>query len=283
MCCAGCEPVVGYIATAKEVGDPARGKTYYVGGAGPIGNVGSWDVPAGLSDGGYRGAVEVFPWQSMTHAGDQINLSRNRVKAVDLADRIKSYRRGHPDAPVNIIALSAGTGVATFALEFLPEGAGIDRVIFLGCSMSSRYDMTPALGRVNEALYVIHSPHDRILRNVVWYTGTVDRSSAEEGVAGLVGFQPPLHTGDDTKKQYAKLRNVPYRSAFEEAGYGGGHTDSTRSAFVREYLAPALMGNDARLLGLPHPTKKGERPESEIGVATQPSSSRNGMSADEVD
>ncbi len=283
LCVAGCEPMVGYIATAKEVGSPAHGKTYYVGGAGPIGNVGSWDVPTGLSEGGYSGAVEVFPWQSMTHTGDQINLSRNREKAMDLANRIKAYRRVYRDTPVNIIALSAGTGVATFALEFLPEGTGIDQVIFLGCSLSSHYDMTRALRRVNKGLYAIHSPYDRILRNVVWYTGTVDRSSAENGVVGLDGFFPPPRAGDDTEAQYAKIRNVPYRPVFAEAGYGGGHTEGTRSAFVRHYLAPVLLGDDSGLLGRAGAASQGERLESEFGVASQPSSRPSEMDSSDTD
>lgn len=241
---AGC----AYLAAAKESGDPLRGVTYYVGGAGPIGHVGSWDVPRGLVDAGYPGLIEVHTWQGVTHAGDQINLDRNREKAIELAVRIKQYRSRYPDEPISVIALSAGTGIATFALEYLPEGVQIDRVIFLACSLSSKYDMTRLLRRVSGGLYVIHSPYDRILRNVVWYTGTVDRSPAAEGVAGLEGFRLPPRIASDTEVQYHKLHNVPYRAAFTEAGYGGGHTDCTGRAFVRDYLAPVLAGDDRRLL-----------------------------------
>jgi len=249
----GCAPVVKYIAEAEQTGEPGEGITYYVGGAGPIGNVGSWDVPRGLADAGHTGLVEVYTWQGMSHAGDQINLGRNREKAAELATRIKRYRRQYPDEPVNIIALSAGTGIATFALEFLPEGAGINRVIFLGCSLSSRFDMTRALRRITGGLYVLHSPRDRILRNVVWYTGTVDRSSAANGVAGLEGLRLPLRIGSDTKAQYEKLHNVPYRAEFASAGYDGGHTDSTGRAFVRGFLAGVLADDDRHLLGVLSP------------------------------
>ena len=260
----GCAPVVEYIAEARQGGEPHKGITYYVGGAGPIGHVGSWDVPRGLADAGYQGSVEIFTWQSLTHAGDQINLKRNREKAVELTARIKRYRQQYRDQPINIIALSAGTGITTFALEFLPEGAEINNVIFLGCSLSSKYDMTRALKRINGGLYVLHSPYDRILRNLVWYTGTVDRSSAAGGVAGLAGFCLPPRIGPDTEMQYKKLHNVVYRRAFSEAGYGGGHTDATRQAFVREYLADVLVGSGRRLLGTRETSRGRDRAESEV-------------------
>lgn len=245
----GCKPAVDYLAQIKQGGDPDQGITYYLGGAGPVGNVGSWDVPDGLAKGGYEGAVEVFPWQSMIHAADQINLERNREKGIELTRRIQEYRRRHPRNDVNIIALSAGTGVATFALEYLPEGANINKVVYLGCSMSSRYDLTRALKRVSGGMYVICSPYDRILRNVVWYTGTVDRRSASEGVAGLEGFLSPPKPGPDTEVQYVKLYNVEYREEFSLTGYEGGHTDSTSKEFVSHYLAGVLKGDDRRLLG----------------------------------
>ena len=245
----GCPQVLEPLAKAREVGDPEKGAAFYLGGAGPIGHIGSWDVPQGLSDGGYTGLAEVFTWQGMTHAGDQINLSGNREKAIELANRIMEYRRQHPGQQINIIALSAGTGVSTFAIEYLPEGVNINKVIYLGCSISSRYDLTRMLKRISSGLYVLHSPYDRILRDVVWYTGTVDRQDAAEGVAGLEGFRPPLRTGPDTEVQYTKVHNIEYREEFSLTGYEGGHTDSTKRDFVREYLAPVLLGNDRRLLG----------------------------------
>lgn len=245
----GCARVIKPIAKAREVGDPAKGATFYLGGAGPIGHVGSWDVPQGLSDGGYPGLVEVFPWQGMITVGDQINLSRNREKAIELANRIMQYRRGHPEQQINIVALSAGTGVATFAIEYLPEGVNINQVIYLGCSMSSRYDLTRALKRISGRLYVLHSPYDRILRDMVWYTGTVDRRDAADGVAGLEGFRPPPQPGPDTEVQYTKLDNIAYREEFSLSGYDGGHIDCTKRDFIREYLAPVLLGNDRRLRG----------------------------------
>jgi len=254
------------IVDRQPEGDRAAGAVFYIGGAGPIGNVGSFDVPAGLRDAGYKGHVEVFAWQSWTHAGDQVNLPRNRQKAADLADAIKRYRRRYPKPPIHIVALSAGTGIATFALEYLPESTGIENVVYMGCSLSSKYDLTRALKRIRGKLYVLYSENDVMLKDVVWFSGTVDRSSADQGIAGLEGFYLPTSPRSDTLKQYEKVQNIPYRAEFRTAGYRGGHTDGTSPSFVRRYLAPALMGDDHRLLG-DNPERRFRRKPS-----TQPTS-----------
>jgi hypothetical protein len=257
----GCSQFIRLASGARAPGDKRKGITYYVGGAGPIGNVGWIDVPNGLEEAGYPGYVEVFAWQGLTHAGDQINLSRNRGKGAELASSIRQYKRTYPTREVNIIALSAGTGVATFALEALPEGIKVDTAVFLGCSLSSRYNMTRALKRVRGGMYVVYSETDLILNEVVWYTGTVDRSSAAEGVAGLEGFRAPPRPGPDAEMQYLKLHNVAHRPEFTDSGYKGGHIDSTSKEFIRSYVAPVLMGNDHVLLGEPGRPER----EREIG------------------
>ncbi len=253
----GCSQFVKVVSGVRAPGDKRKGITYYLGGAGPIGNVGWLDVPNGLEGAGYLGYVEVFAWQGLTHAGDQINLSRNRDKGAELAASIRRYKRSYPAREVNIIALSAGTGVATFALEALPQGVKVDNVVFLGCSLSSQYNLTRALKRVRGGLYVVYSDSDRILTDVVWYTGTVDRSSASDGVAGLEGFRLPTNMGPDSEAQYLKLHNVPHRPEFAAAGYKGGHIDSTSREFIQLYIAPIFMGSDRELLGEP------ARPERE--------------------
>lgn len=259
IACAGLGPVSGcfnpinkgatVISDMVQDGDERNGLTLYVGGAGPIGHVGSLDVPLGLQDAGYDGYVKVFTWQGLTHAGDQMNLSKNRERASELASEIRTYAREHPGKKINIIALSAGTGIAAFALEFLPERIQVQNVVFLGCSLSSRYDLTRALRRVRGGLYCVYSPTDGILKDVVWYTGTVDRIKGSAGIAGLEGFGRPSSTASDMARQYAKVHNVAYRSEFAASGYRGGHIDCTSRQFVANYLAGTVMGIDRTLVG----------------------------------
>lgn len=266
----GCARMVQFVAEREQYGERAKGITFYVGGAGPIGHVGSFDVPAGLGEGGYPGYVEVFTWQGMTHAGDQMNLSRNREKAAELASLIRRYARSYPAQEINIIALSAGTGIATFALEYLPESVRVNDVVFLGCSLSSVYDMTRSLKRISGELYVIYSPTDRVLRDLVWYTGTVDRSDAAQGVAGMEGFRLPEAIQNDTRLLYEKIHNIPYRAEFAEADFEGGHTGATARRFVRRYLAPLMRGDPKPLLGSGGGATGVER--APAGTSSQPSS-----------
>jgi len=284
---AGCFGTISKIGSGLvQDGDPRNGVTFYVGGAGPIGHVGSFDVPLGLQDAGYDGYVKVFPWQGLTHAGDQINLSKNREKASELAHEIRTFARDYPGRKINVIALSAGTGIAAFALEYLPERLQVQDVIFLGCSLSSNYDMTRALRRVRGGLYCVYSPSDIILKDIVWYTGTVDRSNSSDGIAGLEGFHRPATGSSDAPRQYAKVHNVAYRPEFAGVGYRGGHTDSTARGFVSTYLAGIILGTENTLVvgdgtgprhayqPLPARPKRGaEEPaakESDVSVDSRP-------------
>lgn len=249
----GCSPVVDVVVQIQPQGDESRGITYYLGGAGPIGHIGSFEVPGGLRDAGYEGCVKVYSWQSWNHAGDQMDIARNRMKAAELADEIRGYRRRHPNTAINIVALSAGTGIATFAMEYLPENIGLNNVAFLGCSMSARYDLTRALRRVAGKLYVVYSPRDVILKDVVWYTGTVDRRDSIAGIAGLQGFFLPFSKLSETIHQYQnKVVNVPHRTDFSAYGYDGGHIDAVSREFIRAFVARAILGDDRWLVG-PHP------------------------------
>jgi len=50
-----------------------------------------------------------------------LDRSRNESEARRLAERIELYMDEFPGRRANIIALSAGTGIATWALEALPS------------------------------------------------------------------------------------------------------------------------------------------------------------------
>lgn len=220
------------------------GKTYYVGGAGPFGHVGTIDVPKGLRRAGYRGAIEAFGWQSIVGGTlrDQVDRSRNEEQAQRLARRIEAYLLSHPDRRVNIIALSAGTGVATWALEALPAEYHVGTVVFLGSSLSRDYDLGAALSHVDEKFYSFYSPDDPILRLAVPIAGSVDRETHGPNLAGLLGFKLPDEAEQATAELYQRrLLNRPYRKQYRAYGYRGMHTDSTTVRFVQNVIAPLLL------------------------------------------
>lgn len=209
------------------------GKTYYLDGAGNWG-FGVADVPAGLRAAGYQGDVEVFVWtSSFSPAVDQVNLVGNKLRAAILSGKIGDYRTRHPGKPVNLVALSAGTGIAVWAVEGLAEGVTVDNVVLLGSSLSYNYDMRKALRHVKGRVYVFYSPHDEVLTTGARVLGTVDRTF--EDSAGLVGLRP---VGGDS----SKIVNIGWSPRYSQYGWTGSHTDATSQAFVQAVIAPKITG-----------------------------------------
>lgn len=234
---AGCS-LISHLGTDLSGAD--LGKTFYLGGAGTLGHVGTLDVPRGLRDAGYHGAIEVVGWQSWLGgtARDQIDRGRNRREADRFARQILDYLDEYPDRPVNIIALSAGSGIAAWAIERLPPDKRVATVVFLASSLSRHYDMTDVLNHA-EHVYNFHHSRDPILRYLVPLAGTVDRRY--DGCAGQYGFAWPPHADDDTRRLYkSRLRNMPPSRRYVRFGYDGGHTDGVRADFIREVVAPLL-------------------------------------------
>ena len=222
----------------------AAGKTFYVGGAGLFGNFGALDVPKGLGQGGFEGATEIFDWQSRFgwSLRDQFDRSRNQSQARRLAQEIQAYQDHFPGKPVHIIALSAGTGIATWALEQLPDGYGVNVAVFFGSSLSRNYDLTDALGHVDGMLYNFYSSKDQVLRNLVPLTGTIDRRYLGKSVAGLRGFAIPRGVDRAGRDLYrARARNMPWVRAYRRHSYRGGHTDGTSRSFIRHIITPMLL------------------------------------------
>ncbi|MBK9126998.1 MAG: hypothetical protein IPM13_04270 [Phycisphaerales bacterium] len=221
------------------------GKVFFVGGAGPIGNVvGTFDVPEGLRRGGYRGAVEVFGWQSVVGGTlrDQMDRDRNLREARKLAEKIAGYQDAFPGRPVHIIALSAGTGVAVWALESLPPGHRVQSVALLSSSLSREYDLTTALRAVSGRVYSFYSPADPVLGVFMRGVGSVDRETWVGEAAGLRGLALPVGAGPETRRLYAeRVRNMPHQLEYARYGYVGFHADSVASEFIAHIVTPLLI------------------------------------------
>lgn len=218
------------------------GKVYYLDGAGNLG-FGHDTVPRALRAAGFRGHVENIIWTSFTGPlGDQVIRINARVQAEQLTKKIARYRKRYPHAPVYLIGLSAGTGVATWAVESLGEGTTVDTMVLLGSSLSSTYDMTKCLRRVKGRVYVVFSSRDGVLNGFVPITGTIDGQYLVQP-AGLVGLKLPRRTGAQAAAMYReKVKNVRWRPAYRRYGYAGGHTDGTSYRFIKYVVAPQMLG-----------------------------------------
>ncbi len=255
---------------ASDTRGSGQGRIYYLGGAGPLGNVvGAVDIPAGLREAGYRGSVEVVGWQSVLGGTlrDQVDRERNEEQARDLARRIRAYQRRYPGRPVHIIALSAGTGITTWALERFPPHTSVETVVFLGSSLSRSYDMREALAHVNGSVHNFYSPEDPVLRYMVPIAGPVDRSESGDSVAGLLGFRLPQGADEQTQRLYdTRLQNMPYRKKYADYGVRGLHADWTTKDFVRHVVGPLLL-KPARGRAVPQPA---EQPPATQSVVEEP-------------
>jgi len=227
------------------------GKTYYMDGAGNWG-FGLRDVPVGLKNAGYPGSVEVYIWtSSFNPAIDQVNIGMNKLRAAILTGKIEDYLRRHPDNDVNLIALSAGTGIAVWAVEGLRPPHKANNLILLGSSLSENYDMRKALRNIKGRVYVYYSAHDEVLGGAVRAMGTVDRGSTES--AGLGGLHPPGGGG-------GKIVNIGWRAKYERYGWTGSHTDATSEPFVRHYVSRHIVERKS--------------PQKELKPATPPGQTR---------
>ena len=227
--------LTGCVATSGGGAAEKLGKTFYLDGAGNWG-FGSAEVPRGLRQAGYRGDVEVFVWtMTLNPLADQLNYLGARLRASALADRIAKYQRKYPDNEVNIIALSAGTGVATWAVEDLPPDVRINNFVLLGSSLSHDYDMSKALGHIDGNIYVYYSAHDTVLETVK-LVGTIDQKRGVDSV-GLVGLRPPPGHED-------RVVNTGWSQKWLKLGWAGWHTDCTNQMFVRYEIGPRLLPPD---------------------------------------
>jgi len=221
-----------------------RGYVYYCDGAGG-GGIMNWagGLRAGLIEGGYPGAGEIFGWNTGfgVVADQDASVEYKRAKARDMAGKAAAYSRKYPGAPVTFIGLSAGTSVVVFALEQMPGDARVDDAVLCGASISSTYDLTRALRNLDGKMYVFTSQKDPVLGFLVPMAGTADRQSGEVASAGLRGFRMPYSASPETRRQYTKVVTIPWRPEFARFGYTGGHTDVLSSRFVAAYITPRLV------------------------------------------
>lgn len=208
------------------------GVTFYIPGAGNV-DFGDAGVREGLQAAGYRGEVAAYMWTiSFNPAIDQTIRLNAKLRAKRLADIIEEYMDKYPERPVNLVGLSAGTGIAIWALEDLDPKYKVDNVVLLSSSLWHRYDIGKALERVKGKVFVYYSPYDSVLAGPMKIFGSIDGVFGEDG-AGAVG----LHTPHGAER----VVNIPWRAEYRKYGYNGGHVDSTSAPFVRTFLSKHLL------------------------------------------
>lgn len=229
--------VLGAAALAgcgAEFGPRAKyGITFYCPGIGNM-DLGDEGIRRGLEHAGYRGQVARLSWSyTFNPAIDQEVRIIARLGGKRLAALIQRYLDEYPGRPVNVVGLSAGTGVAVWAVEALKPEYKVDNVVLLSSSLNCRYDVTTALERVRGRIFNYHSRNDAVLAGPMRVFGSIDGVYLEEA-AGAIGLRVP--EGCD-----GRVVNVGWRPDFQKYGYFGGHFDSTSAEFVGAFIAPELV------------------------------------------
>lgn len=229
-----------------------NGYLYYLDGAGGGTAKKNWagGVKDGLLAAGYPGAGEMYSWEKGKGllTDQDASVQYKRLKASGLAIKIQSHAIQFPGTPIGILGFSAGCAEAVFALEALPENIKVDDVVLLGASISEDYDLTEALKRVRNKLYIYTSTEDQMLGFWMKLSGTADRRFHDPG-AGIDGFVLPKNASAATRKAYSqKIVTIPWTEAMEIDGNSGHHFDNVKMEFIRDHVAPLFMGNASALL-----------------------------------
>lgn len=242
----------------------SQGAVFYCDGAGGGGMM-NWGrgVQKGLRDAGFTGAFDEFPWETgLGVVADQTeSVAAKRAQARKLAKQIMAYQAQYPGAPVHIMGLSAGTAIVAFTLEELPESAPVDTAVMLSGSLSSSYDLSKALRRVQGDLYVTTSSHDAILTVAVPALGSADRKEVGDDVVGVDGCHVPPGASAETRRLYSKIVLIGWDPSFVKYGDSGGHTDTAHSAFVQHVIAPLIIREGPRQMHV-HPGGSAFKPGS---------------------
>jgi len=226
---------LGLIGCGPEFGPQAKyGITFYCPGIGNV-DMGDAGLREGLQRAGYKGQVSRLTWSyTFNPVVDQTVQPIARFGAARLASYIQEYIDQYPGCEVNVVGLSAGSGVAIWAVEALREPYKVHNVILLSSSLSANYDVSRALEHVKGSLYNYYSPHDAVLTQLMRVACTIDGKIGGEG-AGAIGLHPP--------KGADRVINVAWKPEFERYGYSGGHMDSTSPDFVRVVVSKHIVSN----------------------------------------
>jgi pimeloyl-ACP methyl ester carboxylesterase len=204
----------------------------------------SSNVRKGLEQAGVSMGIMVYSWgRPIPLAGpliNQMDVAGNRAAGRRIATYIDNYLSLYPDRPVYLIGHSGGGGVAVFAAESLPPNRKAERLILLGASISSDYDLSEAMCNTRQGIVNFYSSKDEIL-GATLFVGNVDGGrAASAGLTGFVGGPPGLV-------------QEPWRPVMSRYGNRGRHAHWTRSdfveAFVAPYLKPRRTGPPARPAG----------------------------------
>ena len=163
------------------------------------------------------------------------NRGIHRSAEEKLARRLLKLVERHRPERIDVVAHSAGCGVALGALRRLDEPIA-HTVVLLAPSVSPTYDLAPALARVQRGLHVFHSDRDTLFLS--WRTsnfGTYD--NVKTRAAGNTGFDLAALAPPELR---ARVVQHAYQPSWRQLGNDGSHDGPLAQRFVERVVAPLL-------------------------------------------
>src|SRR3954447_6741700 len=209
-------------------------------------------VTSGLLQGGIEADLQIYDWTGTDRGlASLANVRRHEEQAQVVANIILDRLRRQPDARVIVTSHSAGTGIAIWALEKLPDDVMIDDLVMIASALSPGYDLSRALRHVRHKAYAFNSELDVLVLGTGCRTfGTVDRVKPDAG--GRVGFIVPEQPA--VEGQYEKFVQYPYDPNWMRYHNNGEHIGAMFRPFAREVIAKVIEGKGPAPLPTSQPT-----------------------------
>ncbi len=237
-------PVPPPLTTLKTLAGQPVGWLFHLPGIGGHMRI-DRTLTAGLLDAGVPGSeTQIYDWTGVDRGLIALgNPKRHAEQSKIVADLLLTHIRAHPNEHVTFTSHSAGTGIAVWALEQLPDTVQVDDFVMIASALSPDYDLSKALRHVRHRAYAFNSLFDTVVLSVgTRLFGTVDRIPSDS--AGLGGFTAPA--GADMS-EYSKLTQLPYDDDWSRFGDDGQHIGAMTREFACEVIGPVLLGK-----GVPH-------------------------------
>lgn len=229
------------VGRADRRGDPRKGHVIWVEPLRwPGWAWGRYTTPRGLRAGGFEGTFEYCAWQTWWQGLLVLPVLRGPAlvqrAAGRLAQAIAHRRAQMPQAPVYVIAYSAGGFVAVRAMELLPPDVTVRSLALCQAAMRARYDLTDAMRHVEAATVVTASTMDFLVLGA----GT-SLISGSDGVRGLsMGFLGATHPAMG-KLPSDRLCQIRWRTRdVIRLRLLGTHLWAASPRFIARALAPAM-------------------------------------------
>jgi pimeloyl-ACP methyl ester carboxylesterase len=154
-----------------------------------------------------------------------------------LAGKMADYHARWPKSKIYIIGHSAGSHIALLAAGKMPPNT-VERVVLLAPSVSTCFDLRPALRASCKGVDCYYSFDDNVVSVGTWKFGTADRLFVKS--AGEIGFTRLPPNAPDAGL-YQKVHHFPWVPEMAWTGNRGGHYGPTSEGFLEFFVLPVML------------------------------------------